>query len=75
MLFKLLDAFLKDVPLAGWRTIIVGYLATALPAALAVVQGDTQGTEFYFNLGIALLGPVIHYFRNQADKPEEATED
>jgi len=74
-MFKILDIFLKDVPLEGWRTIVIGYASTTLPAVLKIIEGGTTGVEFWFNLAGVLAGPLIHYYKKQGDEnaKKEAT--
>mgnify|MGYP006872614644 CR=1 FL=1 len=65
-MFTVINMLLRNVPLEGWRTIILGYLTTTIPAVLDLVSKNPTGAEFYYQLAMILAGPLIHYYRNMA---------
>jgi hypothetical protein len=64
MLIKILDKLLLDrLPLEGYRTIIIGYLSTTVPALLQIVTSNPTGLDFWLQVGMVLAGPLIQYFK------------
>jgi len=64
--FKFIDSLIEKTPLAGWRTQILGYLGTTVPAMYTILQGDLTGSELMMALAWAAMGPAIQYFKNKS---------
>ena len=56
------------IPLSGYRTIILGYLSTTIPAVLELLTArhDIDSPEFWIEVAKIMAGPLIHGFRRAA---------
>ena len=72
IIFAWLNSKLSAVPLEGWRTIILGYLTTTIPALINLIENNPTGVEFYIQLVLVLAGPLINYYK-VISKPRESS--